>query len=497
LPAAEVIALSDRFEKTALSFDDVILIPARSNLLPGEVDICTRLTATIRLNTPILSAAMDMVTEAGMAIAIAREGGLGVIHRNMSIEAQAIEVDRVKRSESGMIVDPVTLSPDHRVGEALALMSKYRISGLPITIGRKLVGILTNRDLRFETDMDRLISEAMTSENLVTTHEGTTLDEAKMILHKHRIEKLPVVDEEFTLRGLITIKDIEKVARYPFACKDEFGRLRCAAAVGVGADTAERVAALVERGVDAVCVDSAHGHSDNVIATIALLKEKFSDLPVIGGNVATEAGAADLIAAGADAVKVGIGPGSICTTRVVAGAGVPQITAITEAARATRKHGIPLISDGGIKYSGDLTKAIAAGADAVMIGSLFAGTEESPGSTVLYRGRTYKEYRGMGSIGAMSCRPDGGDRYGLRANAPDELVPQGIEGRVPYKGPLSAAVLQLVGGLRAGMGYCGAATIADLQERADFYRITAAGLQESHAHDVTITEEAPNYQLPE
>lgn len=491
--ALEVIALSNRFEKQALSFDDVLLVPARADFLPAEADVSTRLTNTIRLNIPILSAAMDMVTEAELAIALAREGGIGVIHRNMSIEAQAREVDRVKRSESGMIIDPVTLSPDHKVGEALALMQQYRISGLPITVGRRLVGILTNRDLRFETDMNKPIREAMTSEGLITTHEGTTLEEAKAILHKHRIEKLPVVDEENNLLGLITIKDIEKVAKYPNACKDELGRLRCAAAVGVGEETKDRVAALVERGVDAIVVDSAHGHSANVLKTVEMLKENFS-VPVIGGNVATEEGARDLIAAGADAVKVGIGPGSICTTRIVAGAGVPQITAIAEAARATREAGIPLIADGGIKYSGDITKALAAGADSVMIGSLFAGTEESPGATVLYRGRTYKEYRGMGSLGALAARPEARERYGLLED--EELVPQGIEGRVPYKGPLSAVVKQLVGGLRAGMGYCGTRTIPELQEKARFYRITAAGLQESHVHDITITEEAPNYQLP-
>lgn len=487
--------MTDRFEKTALSFDDVILVPARSSLLPGDVDVTARLTKTIELRIPVLSAAMDMVTESGMAIAIAREGGIGVIHRNMSIEAQAVEVDRVKRSESGMIVDPVTLSPDNVVGEALALMSKYHISGLPITIGKKLVGILTNRDLRFETDVTKPIHQAMTSENLVTTTEGTTLEEAKAILHRHRIEKLPVVDDDFLLRGLITIKDIEKVAKYPYACKDELGRLRCAAAVGVGADTKDRVTALVERGVDAITVDSAHGHSDNVMNTVAMLKEAFPELSIIGGNVATEEGARDLVAAGADAIKVGMGPGSICTTRIVAGAGVPQMTAITDVAKATRDKGIPLIADGGIKYSGDITKAIAAGADCVMIGSLFAGTEESPGATVLYRGRTYKEYRGMGSIGAMCSRPGAGERYGLRDE--EELVPQGIEGRVPYKGPLSAVVVQMVGGLRAGMGYCGTKTIKELQDTAQFYRVTAAGLQESHVHDINIVEEAPNYQIPE
>ncbi|MHB8993810.1 MAG: IMP dehydrogenase [Armatimonadota bacterium] len=487
--------LSDRFEKTALSFDDVILVPARSSLLPGDVDVTARLSASISLGIPVLSAAMDMVTESGLAISLAREGGIGVIHRNMSIEQQAIEVDRVKRSESGMIIDPVTLSPDAKVGEAEALMSKYHISGLPITVGNRLVGILTNRDLRFETDMSRSVHEVMTSVDLVTTTEGTTLEEAKAILHKHRIEKLPVVDGDFTLRGLITIKDIEKVAKYPNAAKDDLGRLRCAAAVGVGAETMERVTALVERGVDAITVDSAHGHSDNVMNTVAMIKENFPGVCVIGGNIATEAGARDLVAAGADAIKVGMGPGSICTTRIVAGAGVPQITAIADAAKATRDTGVTLIADGGIKYSGDITKAIAAGADCVMIGSLFGGTEESPGATVLYRGRTYKEYRGMGSIGAMCSRPGAGERYGLRDE--EQLVPQGIEGRVPHKGPLSAVVVQLMGGLRAGMGYCGVQTIPELQERAEFYRVTAAGLQESHVHDINIVEEAPNYQIPE
>ena len=489
--------VNDKFLEYALSFDDVVLVPARSSVLPRDVDVTTRLTRQIRLNIPLLSAAMDMVTESAMAIALAREGGIGVIHKSMSIEAQAVEVDRVKRSESGMIVDPVTLSPDHKVGDALALMSKYRISGLPITVSKKLVGILTNRDLRFETDMEKPVHEAMTKDHLVTTPEGTTLEEAKEILHRHRIEKLPVVDADNTLLGLITIKDIEKVAKYPAACKDELGRLRVAAGVGVTPDTRDRVQALVERGVDAVIVDSAHGHSDNVLETVAMLKSTFTDLAVIGGNVATVEGTLDLIAAGADAVKVGIGPGSICTTRVVAGAGVPQITAITNAARAAREHDIPIIADGGIKYSGDITKAIAAGAESVMIGSLFAGTEEAPGNTVLYRGRTYKEYRGMGSMGAMRERSGSADRYGLSGATEDELVPQGIEGRVPYKGPLSNVVTQLIGGLRAGMGYCGVTEISDLRDKTRFYQVTSAGLQESHVHDITITEEAPNYQIKE
>jgi IMP dehydrogenase len=441
---------------------------------------------------------MDKVTEARLAISVAREGGLGVIHKSLGIEEQAAEVDKVKRSESGMIVDPVTIGPDAHVGDALALMSQYHISGLPITRDGKLIGILTNRDLRFETDLDKPVSEAMTYENLVTVAEGTTLDEAKAILHTHRIEKLPVVDANMMLRGLITIKDIEKIARYPNSCKDDLGRLRVAAAVGVSDDTAERAAALVERGVDALVVDSAHGHHVDVLRTVAMLREKFGDeLQIVGGNVATEAGTRDLVAAGVDAVKVGVGPGSICTTRVVSGAGVPQITAIMEAAKAARELDIPIIGDGGIKYSGDVAKGLAAGADAVMIGALLAGTDESPGETVLYRGRAYREYRGMGSLGAMREREGIRDRYGLHGVPEEELVPQGIEGRVPYKGPVSIVMTQLLGGLRAGMGYCGVVSIAELHKKARFYRVTSAGLHESHPHDVTITEEAPNYQLPD
>jgi len=488
----------DRVGEVGLSFDDVLLLPGYSDVLPSQVDVSTRLTRSIRLNIPILSAAMDMVTEAPLAIAIAREGGLGVIHRNMSIERQAQEVDRVKRSESGMIVDPVTLGPEATVREALELMAQYKISGLPITEGRKLIGILTNRDLRFETNLSRRVCEVMTpAERLITAREGTTLDQAKAILHEHRIEKLPVVDGEGNLRGLITIKDIEKIAKYPNACKDELGRLRCGAAVGVGGEVLERAAALVERGVDAIFVDSAHGHSRNVLDTVARLKEGFPDVAVIGGNVATSEGARDLIGAGADGVKVGMGPGSICTTRVVAGVGVPQITAILEAVRAARAHDIPVIADGGIKYSGDITKALAAGAESVMIGALFAGTEESPGETVLYRGRTYKEYRGMGSLSAMREREGSRERYLQDDVSTEKLVPEGLEGRVPYKGPLSVVVTQLVGGLRAGMGYVGARSLAELREKARFIRITSAGLRESHPHDIIITEEAPNYQLPE
>jgi IMP dehydrogenase len=489
--------MDDRFSRMALSFDDVLLVPAMSDVVVTQVDLSTTLTARIRLSIPIISAAMDMVTESALAIAIAREGGLGVIHKNMSIEDQALEVDRVKRSESGMIVDPVTLEPDRTVRDALDLMAQYRISGLPITQGTRLVGILTNRDLRFETDLDKRVGDAMTSDGLVTASEGTTLEEAQHILHVHRIEKLPVVDADRNLKGLITIKDIEKLAKYPNACKDSFGRLRVAAAVGTASDTRERAAALIERGADALVVDTAHGHSRGVLDMVARLKELCPDTDIIGGNVGTSDGARDLIAAGADAIKVGMGPGSICTTRVVSGAGVPQFTAISDCASVAADKGIPVIADGGIKYSGDVTKAIAAGANCVMIGGLFAGTEESPGQTVLYRGRTYKEYRGMGSIGAMSQRATSRDRYAQEDVEAEKLVPEGIEGRVAYKGPLSVVVHQLVGGLRAGMGYCGAPDIEHLRKESKFYRISPAGLRESHPHDVIITEEAPNYQMPE
>jgi IMP dehydrogenase len=481
--------------RLALSFDDVLLAPRKSDVVPTQVDVHTRLTKTIRLNTPLVSAAMDTVTESALAIALAREGGIGVIHKNLSIEQQALEVDRVKRSESGMIVDPVTVSPDAKVGEAEALMAKYKISGLPITQEGRLVGILTNRDLRFETNMEKPVREAMTAEGLVTGGEGTTLEEAKAILHRHRIEKLPVVDENFMLKGLITIKDIEKVAQFPNACKDELGRLRVAAAVGTSVEGPARAEALADRGVDAFVVDAAHGHSMNVLNMVTRLKEKYPHIPIIGGNIATAEGCRDLIKAGADAVKVGLGPGASCTTRVVSGSGVPQITAIADAAEAAREYDIPLVADGGIKFSGDIAKAIAAGADCVMIGALFAGTEESPGETVLYRGRTFKVYRGMGSLGAMKERKSARDRYMQESVEDEKLVPEGLEGRVAYKGRLSGVVLQLVGGLRSGMGYCGVSNIQELKTETEFYQITAAGLRESHPHDIIVTEEAPNYQI--
>lgn len=474
-----------------LTFDDVLLIPARSDVLPRDVDITTNLTRDIKLNIPLMSAGMDTVTESRMAIAIAREGGIGVIHKNMSIERQAMEVDKVKRSEHGVISDPIFLSPESPISEALLLMERYRISGVPITENGKLVGILTNRDLRFERDFSRPVNEVMTRDNLVTAPVGTTLEQAKEILQRHKVEKLPIVDEEFNLRGLITIKDIEKARQYPLSAKDKRGRLLVAAAVGVSADTAERTDALVRAGVDAIVVDTAHGHTRGVLETVARIKRKYPEVALIAGNVATAEGTRDLIRAGADAVKVGIGPGSICTTRVVAGAGVPQITAIYDCAREAMKHNIPIIADGGIKYSGDITKAIAAGADVVMIGSLFAGTEESPGEMEIYQGRSYKVYRGMGSLGAM--KEGSRDRYFQEGS--QKLVPEGVEGRVPYRGPLAETVYQLVGGLRAGMGYCGTANIQELKTRTTFMRITPAGLKESHPHDVVITKEAPNYSL--
>ncbi|WP_321531002.1 IMP dehydrogenase [uncultured Desulfuromonas sp.] len=480
--------------REGLTFDDVLLVPAHSLVLPKEVDLSTQLTASIVLNIPLMSAAMDTVTEARSAICMAREGGIGVIHKNMSPEEQALEVDQVKKSESGMIVDPITMEPKQKIYEALQLMEQYRISGVPITANGRLVGILTNRDLRFETQLDQPIENVMTKDHLVTVPPGTTLEEAKFHLHKHRIEKLLVVDDDYALQGLITIKDIEKVRKYPMACKDEFGRLRAAAAVGVGGDCYERLEKLVRAGVDAVVVDTAHGHSQGVIESVVEIKRAYPDLQMIAGNIATAEAAEALIKAGVDAVKVGIGPGSICTTRVVAGVGVPQITAIADVSRITQKAGIPLIADGGIKYSGELPKAITAGADVIMIGSLFAGTEESPGETILYQGRTYKSYRGMGSLGAM--KKGSKDRYFQGDVESDvKLVPEGIEGRVPFRGTLSANVHQLLGGLRAGMGYTGCRNLKELQQNAHFIRITNAGLRESHVHDVNITHEAPNYRI--
>ena len=476
-----------------LTFDDLLLVPAHSKVLPGDCDTSTQLTRSIRLNIPLVSAPMDTVTMARLAIALAQEGGIGIIHRNLSPEGQAGEVDKVKRSESGMIVDPITMRPDQLVSEALELMARYRISGVPITEGPRLVGILTNRDLRFEADMTKKVSEVMTKEDLITAPEGTTLDDAIRLLHEHRIEKLLVVDDDFNLKGLITIKDIEKRRKYPLACKDSLGRLMVGAAVGVGPEMEYRLKGLVKAEVDVVVVDTAHGHSERVLEAVETIKGLFPDLQVVGGNVATAEGAEGLIHAGADAVKVGIGPGSICTTRMIAGVGVPQMTAIIEAARAAERHGVPIIADGGIKFSGDVTKAMAAGAHSVMIGSLFAGTEESPGEMVLYQGRSYKVYRGMGSIGAMD--EGARDRYAQEESfEASKLVPEGVEGRVPFKGSVAFNVHQLVGGLQAGMGYCGCRTVEELRQNARFIRITQAGLRESHVHDVIITKEAPNYQ---
>jgi IMP dehydrogenase len=476
-----------------LTFDDVLLLPALSDVVPTDCDTRTWVTRKIGLNVPIVSAAMDTVTESHLAIALAQQGGIGIIHRNMTIERQAEEVDRVKRSESGMIVDPVTIDPEHKISDALEVMKRYRISGVPVTKNGKLVGILTNRDLRFETRYDIPVSDVMTKENLITVGVGTTLEEAEAILHQHRVEKLLVVDDHYNLKGLITVKDIQKKLKYPNAAKDAQGRLRVAAALGSSGDFLERAQELVKRKVDLLAIDSAHGHSSRVMEAIRAVKQALPNVELIAGNVATFEGARDLIALGVDGIKVGIGPGSICTTRVVSGAGVPQITAIAECAKATKGTGVPLIADGGIKYSGDVTKAIAAGADCVMIGSLLAGTEESPGETILYQGRTFKSYRGMGSIGAMS--QGSADRYAQEASSGGKLVPEGIEGRVPYKGLLSELVYQLVGGLRAGMGYCGCSTIAELRQKAKFVRLTSAGLRESHVHDVIITKEAPNYRL--
>ncbi|KJU87608.1 inosine-5'-monophosphate dehydrogenase [Candidatus Magnetobacterium bavaricum] len=477
-----------------LTFDDVLLVPGRSEVLPSTVNVETFITRDIQLNIPIVSAAMDTVTESRLAIAVAREGGIGIIHKAMPIEKQASEVNKVKKSESGMIVDPVTISPESHVRDALVLMERFRISGVPVTENDKLIGILTNRDLRFETNVNKLVSEVMTHERLVTAPEGTDLDSAKELLHRYRIEKLPIVDLEGRLKGLITIKDIEKKRKYPCACKDKFGRLRVGAAVGTGNDTYGRIDMLIENGVDLIVIDTAHGHSSAVIETLKAIKKRYS-ISVIAGNIATKEAAVDLIEAGADGIKVGVGPGSICTTRIVAGVGVPQITAISQTYQVARQHNVPVIADGGIKYSGDVTKALAAGAHVVMIGNLFAGTEESPGETVLYQGRSYKVYRGMGSIGAMADAQGARDRYmqGDIAEA-TKLVPEGVEGRVPYRGSLAETVFQLVGGLRSGMGYCGCANLKQLREDARLIQITNAGLRESHVHDVIITKESPNYR---
>lgn len=484
----------DENVREGLTFDDVLLLPGKSDVLPKDVSTKSRLTREIDINIPIVSAAMDTVTEARLAIALAQEGGIGIVHKAMSIEKQAIEVDKVKRSESGMIVDPITIGPDKKIHEALDIMKRYRISGVPVTKSGKLVGILTNRDLRFETRMTLKVSDVMTKKNLVTAPIGTTLEDAVKLLHEHRIEKLLVVDDSYNLKGLITIKDIEKKIKYPNACKDGLGRLRVGAAIGVGPDGLERAHALMKAGVDVLVVDTAHGHSKGVIETVKKLKKKHPALQIVAGNIATGEAAKDLIEAGADAVKVGIGPGSICTTRIVAGAGVPQITAIAECSRVADRYGVPVIADGGIKFSGDMTKAIAAGGSCIMIGGLFAGTEESPGETIIYQGRSYKVYRGMGSIGAMESGSK--DRYFQEHESQaSKLVPEGIEGRVPYKGTLADYIYQLVGGLRAGMGYTGSATIDDLRARAHFIKITGAGLRESHVHDVVITKEAPNYRM--
>ncbi len=480
-------------EKTGLTFDDVLLLPAHSQVLPCNVDVATVIASGITLNIPVISAAMDTVTESRLAIALARQGGIGVIHKNMSPRKQADEVDKVKRSESGMIVDPITLPPDKTIGDALEVMSRFSISGIPITRQEKLLGILTNRDLRFHKDHNRPISEVMTSENLVTVKEGTTLEEAQEILHRHRIEKLLIVDDDFMLKGMITVKDIMKKIQYPGASKDDRGRLRVAAAVGVGDDLSARVERLVDAGVDLLAVDSSHGHSQGVLQSVEWLKKKFRDIPVMAGNVATTDGARALIDAGADCIKVGVGPGSICTTRVITGAGVPQVTAIMDVAAAAEKSDTPVVADGGIRYSGDITKSLACGAQAVMIGSLFAGVDESPGETVLFEGRSFKVYRGMGSVSAMKAGSR--DRY-FQEHQEElaKLVPEGVEGRVPYKGPLADTVYQLVGGVRSGMGLCGAADLSELRRESQMIRITSAGVTESHPHSVPITQEAPNYR---
>jgi IMP dehydrogenase len=484
----------DKVGPVALTFDDVLIVPQKSDVIPTDVETGTKLTRGIDLAIPIVSAAMDTVTEADMAMAVAREGGLGIVHKNLSIDRQAEEVDRVKRSESGMITDPITLPPELPVGKALELMSKFKISGVPITKNGKLVGILTNRDLRFIENLEAKISEVMTKDSLVTVPLGTTLEEACKILHKHRIEKLPVVDEEFMLRGLITVKDIQKRIEYPRACKDDLGRLRVGAAIGVGGDLFDRARALVDAKVDVLVIDSAHGHSQNVLGAIEKIRNECPGVQLVAGNVATREGAQELVSRGVDGVKVGMGPGSICTTRVVAGVGVPQVSAILSCVEVAEPEGVPIIADGGVKYSGDVAKAIVAGASSVMIGSLLAGTEESPGETVLMEGRSFKVYRAMGSLGAMSTGSR--DRYFQDSvTSLSKLVPEGIEGRVPYKGTASEVIYQLVGGLRAGMGYCGAHTLEEMRKNTFFLRITSAGLRESHPHDVTITKEAPNYEL--
>jgi len=481
--------------KEGLTFDDVLLMPSLSKIMPKDVDVSTYLTKNIKLHIPILSAAMDTVTEAKTAICLAQEGGIGIIHRNMGIEEQAQEVEKVKKSESGMIVDPITISPERKIKDALDLMARYRISGIPVTKGKKLVGIITNRDLRFETNLEEKVENVMTKENLVTVKEGIGLEESKQILHKHRIEKLLVVDRGFNLRGLITIKDIEKMRQYPNSCKDHLGRLRVGAALGVGMDREMRVDALLKAGCDVIVIDAAHGHSKNVIEAVRDTKNNFKDVQLIAGNIATEEGCVALMKAGCDCVKVGVGPGSICTTRIIAGVGVPQITAILSVTKVAKRFNIPIVADGGIKFSGDITKAIAAGADTVMIGNLFAGTDETPGEMVLYQGRTYKVYRGMGSLEAMK-EGKTRDRYCIDENEIEaKIVPEGIEGRVPYRGSLSMSIQQLVGGLKAGMGYVGCRNLKELQEKSKFMRITSAGLKESHVHDVIITKEAPNYRV--
>jgi len=479
--------------RLGLTYDDVVLVPSKSTVLPSEVDVRTHLTRNIQINIPIISSAMDTVTESRLAIAMAREGGVGIIHRVLTPADQAAEVDRVKKSESGMILDPVTISPDQTIRDAHELMAKYRISGIPVTKNKKLVGILTNRDLRFETRLDLKVSQVMKRDKLITAPEGTSLEKAREILHEHRIEKLPVVNKQGELKGLITIKDIEKRIKYPNACKDAHGRSRVGAAVGVGGDTEERLALLRKAGVDLIVVDTAHGHAQAVVDTVKMIKKQHSTVELVAGNIATAEAAKDLLNAGVDAVKVGVGPGSICTTRIVSGSGMPQLTAIADCAKVLEGSRVPIVADGGIKFSGDISKALAAGASVVMLGGLLAGTEESPGETVLYQARTYKVYRGMGSIGAMER--GGGDRYGQSGRPPQKLVPEGIEGRVPYKGPLSAVIYQLVGGLKSGMGYCGCKTIPELQKNATFIRQTVAGLRESHVHDVIITKEAPNYRM--